>query len=712
MQGPGRKTLSDHARRSLVASAVALAAVVAIFAVRNAVVDGPLDHLRQTDELPGGVRVFEGSWRFPRGGPYMVGFESPRPGARLWIDGVEIHPRGRSVVREPWRGPVRADAPRSGRLAFDPGVVGVRFEAPPGARLLWIPPGRRSDPEYVPPRSLSPEPPDRARFGAWAGARPLDGLFALLLLAVAAGWAVYLARRPLGRALSGDGRRVWMVAAAVLVLALGVRLFDLGGHGETWDENTNWSAGRNYVTDVLSLDFSQPSWRWNYEHPPVMKYVAGLGAQFSDGYGPARALSALMMAIACALLVPIGRRLWSLRVGLLGGVIAALMPHLVAHGQIVGHEAPTALWWTLAVLLCLGAYDDVDLSTRAGCRRLMLRFAGIGLVLGLAVFSRFANALLAPLIGLLLLYGAPADHRGRVIAYGFIILPLVALAVGFAVWPRLWSAPITHLAESWDKLKKPHSPEWFLGVMTNTPPRTYFAVYLWATAPLGVLLGAVAWLGRAAWKRERASVVVALWLLVPLAIALSPVRQDGVRYIIPSLLALALAAAAGFDLLFDRLSGLAALRLGDRVAWVGGALVAAYLAVALVLIHPYYLDYYGEQVGGPARVWRMRNFEIAWWGEGLESAIDYLNREAPRGARVDKHCISPYDHLGWLRGDLWRSLAPSASSADWMIVYQPAYGGGACRVPSGFSLAYETSARGAAVARVYRRADSGGSPPR
>lgn len=712
MQGPGRKiALSDHARRSLIASAVALAAVVAIFAVRNLTVDGPLDHLRHTGDLPGGVRVYEGSWFFPRGGPYMVGFESPGPGARLWIDGIEIRPRGgRPVVREPWRGPVRADAPRSGRLAYDPGVVGVRFEAPPGARLLWIPPGRRSDPEYVPPRSLSPEPPAKARFGSWAGARPLDGIFALLLLFVGAGWAVYLARGPLRRALAGDGQRVWLVAAAVLVLALGVRLYDLGGHGQTWDENTNWSAGRNYVTNVLSLDFSQSSWRWNYEHPPVMKYVAGLGAQFADGYGPARGLSALMMAIACALLVPIGRRLWSLRVGLLAGVIAALTPHLVAHGQIVGHEAPTALWWSLAVLLCLGAYDDLDLSTRADRRRLMLRFAGIGLVLGLAVFSRFANGLVAPLMGLLLLYNAPAGHRGRVVAYGFIILPLVALAVGFAVWPRLWSAPIHHLAESWDKLKKPHTPEWFLGVMTNTPPRTYFAVYLWATAPVGVLLGAIAWLARTAWKRERAAVVVALWLLVPLAVALSPVRQDGVRYIIPSLLALALAAAAGFDWLFD----FVAARLGERVRWVGGALVAAYLAVSLVLIHPYYLDYYGEQVGGPERVWQMRNFEIAWWGEGLESAIDYVNREAPRGARVDKHCISPYDHLGWLRGDLWRTLAPNASSADWMIVYQPAYrdGRASCRAPSAFSLVYETSARGAAVARVYRRADSAGSPPR
>lgn len=699
-------TLTADARRSLVATAVALAVVAGCLVTRNLLADEPTDRLTLLETRADGVRVYHGSWHFPRGGPYMVGFESPRDGARLYIDGVAIVPRGRPVVREPWRGAVLEEAPRSERAPYMPGVVGVRFEAPPGARLLWIPPGRRSDPEYVPPSSLSPEPPATASFGSGAGARVGDGLFAVAIALTLATLLAFLLRRRL----QAIDRRVALAAGAVLVAALAIRLVDLGGAGETWDENTNWSAGRNYITNLLSLDFSQASWRWNFEHPPVMKYVAGLGAQFADGYGPARALSALMGAIACALLVPIGRRLFSLEVGVLAGVIAALTPHLIGHGKIVGHEAPTVLWWTLALLLCLGAYDDLDPDERRDSRRLAWRFAVIGAVLGLAVFSRFANLLLAPFIGGVLLACAPAGLRGRVIGFGLLILPLVAIAVGFVLWPRLWVDPVGHLAESWDKLSRPHAAEPFLGQITNTPPRYYFVVYLVATAPLGVLLGAAAWLGRAALRRERASLVVALFIAAPLLIFLSPVRQDGVRYIMPALAGLSLAAAAGVDFVVGLARERQRLRLRNSLVGV----LVAYLAVTCWRIHPYYIDYYGEQVGGTERAARTQSFEVAWWGEGLDRAIDYVNQHADEGARVWKGCISPFDHLGWLRGDLWANLAANAATADWIVVYQPSMRRGACPAPSStsFSLVFQQRAQHSPVATVYRRAASAPSHPR
>src|SRR4029077_18987868 len=153
------------------------------------------------------------------------------------------------------------------------------------------------------------------------------------------------------------------------------------GFGQTWDEDVNWAAGRNYVTNLLALDFRARSWIWNYEHPPVMKYLAGIGAQLADGFGPARALSAVWSALGCALLVPIGARLYSLRVGALAGAIAALLPPLVAHGQIVGHESPTVLWWSLGTVLALGANDVPE--------RARIRYAWIGVVIGVAAASRF-----------------------------------------------------------------------------------------------------------------------------------------------------------------------------------------------------------------------------------------------------------------------------------------------------------------------------------
>ena len=652
-------------RRSLVAVGVALAAAAALLGLRQLLVDrDPLDRL---SKRPAGEwTAHEGSWYFPRGGPYILGFESPAGDASLEIDGRPI---------------ARGNGIKSERVVFQEGPHAVSFTAPPGARLLWHPPGRRgaNELEYVPPSSLSGD----GDFDHPGTAR-LDGLFAILLVALAVGLGLYLARAALRRI----DRRAAAAAGAVAVLALAVRLVDLGGAGQTWDEDVNWSAGKNYVTNGLALDFSPASWRWNYQHPPVSKYAAGIGAQLADGYGPARAISALLVALACGLLVFIGRRLYSLRVGILAGAAAALTPHLVGHGKVVGHEAPAVLLWTAALLAALCAHDE-PLDRRIHIRRL----AGVGALLGLAVASRFVNLLLAPLVGAVLYIQAPRTWRDRTFGWGLAVVPLTALVVFVAIWPRLWDAPFAHLAEAWDKLKVPHSPEPWLGAITNHPPPHYFLVYLFATAPLGILIGAAAWLARAAHRREMASLTVALFLLAPLFVLFSPVRQDGVRYIMPSLMALSLAAAAGIDYLVD-------LAKRPRLFAGAGGLLVLYLAITCARIHPYYLDYYGEQVGGPAGVAAHRRFEIAWWGEGVAGAIDYLNRNAAPGARVHKACVET-SHLTWLRGDLWQREARRAADADWIVVYQPSWK--KCEIPPDAALVHEESAQGAPLARVYRR---------
>ena len=663
-------------RHSLVAVGVAIAAAVGVLLVRGAVVTvDPLDQLARA--RAGAWDAHEGSWYFPRGGPYVLGFESPNGDATLEIDGRELV-RGKGVRQE--------------RLVAEAGAHAVRLVAPDGARLLWHPPGRRgkNELEYVPPSSLAPEPPERASFGDDAGTSRLDGLFAVLLLAIGLGLGAFLARGPLRAA----DRRVLAGAGAVFALALAVRLIGLDAAGQTFDEDVNWAAGRNYVSNGLSLDFSDASWRWNFEHPPVSKLIAGIGAQLSDGYVPARALSALMVALACALLVPIGRRLFSLRAGVLAGAVAALTPHIVAHGKIVGHEAPTLLWWTLAVWLALIAHDrPPELPSREATRRLVIRLALCGAVLGLAISTRFVNLLLAPLLGALLLLQAPPGERRRTLLLGAAILPIAALIVSVVLWPRLWSSPIDHLRESWAKLKVPHADEPYLGAITNAPARHYFLVYLVATAPVGVLLGVLAWGARSIRLRERAALVVLLWLTVPLLALFSPVRQDGVRYIMPSLMALSIAAAAGVDWIASRRAFLAA-----------GAVLVVYLAITCVRVHPYYLDYYGEQVGGPSRVAAKKSFEIAWWGEGIADAIDHVNEHAAPGARVLRACVAP-SHLTWLRGDLWprdpKDEPRRASDADWIIAYQPSVQ--KCPVPRDAILVHEVSVMGAPLARVYQR---------
>jgi len=667
---------------------VSVLAIALVLAVRSLVVSSPLQQLRVATTLPtepAGTVAYEGSIFLPRGGPYMFGFQSAGA-ARLTIGTHVIDGSGSAKQR----------------IVLPPGATALRFAAAPGARMMWSPPGRRGDMEYVPTASLAPVPPSQAHF-AGAGAARLDGVFALMLLFIIVVGVLVAARARLAHLT----RPQWLALAAVAVVALTLRLYDLGGAGQTWDEDANWAAGRNYVTNLLDRDFRAASWQWNYEHPPMMKYLMGIGAQFADGFGPARAVAALLVTLSCVLLVPLVGRLFRWHVGVIAGLLAALTPTLIAHSKVVGHEAPTLLWWTLGLLLAVTAFDHLPTDDDAARLRVVLRrIIVLGIVLGLAVASRFVNVLLGPLLGIVLLLAAPAPLRKSVLTWGAVLVPVVAFVTLVIVWPRLWTGPFAALAESWQKLKKPHSPEPFLGTVTNTPFPTYFLWYLMATMPLGLLLTMVVGVAvrvRMWWRRSghgqpdvvqrRAGWIMLAWLVVPLGVMASPVRQDGVRYVMPCILAMVTLAAVGATAIGDYLAA-----RWQPITRVLPAVLAAYLFVVCVRIHPYYLDYFGEHVGGPRNVAARHWFETAWWGEGVDRAVAYVNAHAAPGARVYRDCIEPV-HLAWFRGDLWNSMVASPDAADWIVVYSPS--SRRCVIPKTAQLEFQVDADGAPLADVY-----------
>jgi hypothetical protein len=261
-----------------------------------------------------------------------------------------------------------------------------------------------------------------------------------------------------------------------------------------------------------------------------------------------------------------------------------------------------------------------------------------------------------------------------------------------AVWPRLWLHPFAALGKSLAKLDTAHAVEPFLGAITNTPPAYYFVVYLVATLPVGVLLATLVGAARGALERSRSTLVVVGWLAIPLLVAASPVRQDGVRYVMPCLLALSLLAASGITFIADRIRWPHTIRALC-------ATLGIYLAITLARVHPYYLDYFGEHVGGASTVARYRWFETAWWGEGLDRAVDYVNANSAPRARVDRSCILP-QHLAWFRADLWPPMVTRPADAEWIVEY---VGPNRCKVPADAQQVFAIDANGAPLARVWRR---------
>jgi 4-amino-4-deoxy-L-arabinose transferase-like glycosyltransferase len=608
-----------------------------------------------------------GSWWFPRGGPYILGFWSPTP-ASLEIDGETVA-SGSGVVQK--------------RVLYDEGVHSVTFRAPPVARLLWHPPGRRGAPEYVSASSLSREPAEFAYFTAPGTDHELAAVAFLILLVVVLGCLKLVAPFEDGR-ISGPG-------VLIFVVAVGIRLWGLGGTGQTWDEDEYWSAGRNDVQNLFEGDFSNLAWSWNQQHPPVTKYLAGVGALAEDGYTAARLLFIACSAGACVLTFAVGRRLFGGRAGFLAGMTAALLPHLVAHGRIVGHETPSVFLWALAVWLALAAADDQDRPLWQA-----LRFVCVGVALGLAVATRFTNLLAAPVVGLSAILLCRRQTLLRTAAAGLFIIPTVGVATVVAVWPRLWHDAEAHLHAAWDVLKVQHLPEMYLGREVQLPPWHYFPMYLLATTPLLVLVAAFVIGGaRGVWRRERAYLLLLAWLIFPFGVAYSPVRQDGMRYVLPVLLPVALLAGAGLDWLMAN---------ARRVQFLLGVVVVAYLARATLIVSPYELDYFGEQVGGVSNVAQKHWFEVGWWGEGIGEAVEWLNDHVPSGAKVARLVVPA--HVTWLRSDLWPGLRDlPGGDAEWLFVndlWIDTYGRGFTPPPDA-SLVHEVSVDGASLVKIYMR---------
>ncbi len=656
-------------------------AVAALLGVRAATTADPLDRLAAAEVSPDGRVVYTGSILVARGGPVLFGFQGA--GSTLSIGGTAVDRDCRPI----------ADGQLC-RMLVPAGPAAIRFAATPGARLVWVPVGRRGDPEYVQPGSLSPDPPDRAALDADADRAIGDGVIAAAILAIIVATLLAAARHRLATV----SRQTWIAMAAVFAVAAIVRWLGLSDHGQTWDEDVNWASGRNYITNLLALDFRARSWTWNFEHPPVMKYLEGIGAQLADGFGPARALSGVWVAVGCALLVPIGARLYGMRAGVLAGGIAALLPPLVAHGQIVGHESPTVMWWALGILLASTSYDGLDgIAPETSPRRLLERLAAIGGVAGVACASRFVNGLLGPTCLAIVVGAAPVGWRRLMLVPGLVVIAGAAALAIYAVWPRLWLHPIDMLVESLHKLAGTHSAEPFLGEMTATPGPLYFPLYLIATLPVGVLAGVLVGTVRTARRRAAPGTraVMAAWLVLPLAVMASPVRQDGVRYVLPTVMALAMLAAAGWD---D--AGTWLTRRWRHAPAAIAATLALYLVSVLWRTHPYYLDYFGEQVGGAETVAAHRWFETAWWGEGVDRAVAYVDDHAAPGDAVYRACIEPV-HLAWFRADLWKTMTQDPRRARWLVAYAPLTA--ACPLPPDARLVYEVDNDDLLLARVYER---------
>ncbi len=347
------------------------------------------------------------------------------------------------------------------------------------------------------------------------------------------------------------------------------------------------------------------------------------------------ALLRLPLALTNSLAVVVGyllmRRLLAGPMALLGGILWAGEPFIIAHSRLLHLDALLTSFMTLTVLAVLVAQHAAQTSGREW-RWLALA----GVFGGLALLTKGPSLLLLPVVGLLLLLFAPHQTLLQRIAWSlprFLFWLLLTALVFVVVWPAMWEVPHAALARVLGEITgngavPHHTGNYFLGQPVADPGLLFYpAVILWRSSAVllvGLLLLPLALRTTPADTRRNLLALLLFAGLFGLALSLLPKKFD--RYLLPIFPTLAILAAAGLHAGWHWLVVWLAPRRPPAAAWLAPALaplVALYLLLTALWYHPYYLAFYNPLLGGSATA---QYVLLVGWGEGMEEVGAWLQQ--------------------------------------------------------------------------------------
>ncbi|HEX6738681.1 MAG TPA: glycosyltransferase family 39 protein [Vicinamibacteria bacterium] len=467
-----------------------------------------------------------------------------------------------------------------------------------------------------------------------------------------------------------------MAAALALYAALAVT--SLRRKSATFDECAHLPAA---YTHLALQDY-----RLSPDHPPLVKHLAALplllgGARF-DRDDPmfaqrrqwelgrrflyrwndadtlflwGRSAIVLLGALLAVSVFLWARRLFGARAAALALFLCVLNPEMLAHGQLVTTDLGAALFIFLAVV----AFERLTEQPTPA------RVALAGAALGAGLATKFSALGLLPILAVL----AVAALRGRKVrpaaaaaaAAGMAATAVLVIWAAYGFHARFSADPAVDAAIEWQRLtpENPaiaqpvllarrlsllpdpylfgffrffkHSesrPAFLLGRRSEGGSWYYFPVTFLVKTPLALLalLGlAVATRARApAPLRPRAEAFVWLPVAVYLLMTLTRGIHIGHRHLLPiyPFLFVAAGRAAAWAFPGDR-------PWRDSLRAVPGIAVAALCAWQLgatLWIHPHYLAYFNELVGGPRNGYRLLADSNLDWGQDLKELRAYLER--------------------------------------------------------------------------------------
>jgi 4-amino-4-deoxy-L-arabinose transferase-like glycosyltransferase len=479
------------------------------------------------------------------------------------------------------------------------------------------------------------------------------------------------------------GLRDHGLGLALCIGYVSVLLFTASAVGLSRDEGIYAQAAESYGA-WLELLWHEPkaalepgaidqAFRFNREHPPLMKLLFGAGhlAQerwqlFSTESAAFRFAGMLSAGLLIWLIYIFGARVFGRTAGLFAALAYALLPRPFYHAHLNAFDVPI----TLANTAVIYAYFRSLTSRRWGY--------GCGALFGLALLTKHNSWIVPGILAIHFVCLAIVERRARkasgvqrisLVPHALIACFTIGPAVFFAGWPYLWHDTLHRVGwyVAFHFHHEYYNMEYF-GVNYFWPPfpRSYAWVMTLFTVPLTTLLlgvlglirelaalaellvtafrapaqsrGAAAEGGDSAWVAldpRLTSLLLFGALLAPLAIITLPSTPifGGTKHWFPAYPFLALFAGSMFsgfcELVIERWPKLRV----PGLSVVTGAYLLAPSFVETAHSHPFGLSHYTVAAGGvpgAAELGMNRQF----WGFTTRSLVPYLREVLPRGGSV------------------------------------------------------------------------------
>lgn len=495
-------------------------------------------------------------------------------------------------------------------------------------------------------------------------------------------------------------------AFIIFLLAFLLRMWNLGAAGQVWDEN---SLLRDYayhhINDVKNLDFGNDFWwKGTPDHPPLVRYMRGLVSIldivgwdknglpiYSYDLFYDRMLSVLLTSFASVIVFLIGARYISLFTGVAGGMIFAMLPIVLGHSQIAMLEALALFFFPLSIFTYFLFLENPNNK--------MLTLAGVSL--GFALLARETHLMLLPIVLIILFikYKTMNNKFSWMVLYKTFGIFGISFLTFFSLWPM----PFFHLdyfyRYTMDLRFSVHTsiPEVFFGILMLVPVPYYF-VYFLITTPLLILFLMLIGLKKIDRSKKWIWYSLVVWLCFPFLMSFYHTRAQGIRYIIQITIPLALIAGLGLETILKIFT--------KKIIYKIIALCLLFIYQFLILwrITPYYIDYFNILVGGAKGVYERRLFHLAWWGEGLKEAFDYLKNNTPEGTIIGT-ATSPNHIFPYLPGKKVVEYE-NGKKYDYVVVnfyHIVRIGFDDSLVKRDYKVVYSVKADGAHLVEVYKR---------